>query len=193
MFMKKVARIVISLGMVSTLVFSTGCFGKFALTKKIYEFNDSLGGDDMTGKVIKSLVMWAMWIIPVYGVGVWVDFVILNLIEFWTGSNPLAMQEGQVETQLVERNGIQYQITATRNQFEVVQLSGENKGMKQSLNYNTNEMAWYNTSNGLNNKIIQYNMDDEQLMSVTYYTSDNQPIVVDAKTLNSFAADVAAR
>ena len=66
-------------------VSTTGCFGKFALTKKIYEWNDSLGN-----KFVKTLVLWGLIIIPVYEVCVAADYFVLNLIEFWTGSNLIA-------------------------------------------------------------------------------------------------------
>ncbi len=63
----------------------TGCYGKFALTRKLYDWNGSLGN-----KFVNTLVMWVLMIIPVYGVVTFIDGFILNLIEFWSGSNPLA-------------------------------------------------------------------------------------------------------
>jgi hypothetical protein len=70
-------------------VTSAGCFGKFALTRKIYDFNDNVSGN----KFVRSVAMWAMVIIPVYEVGAVADFLVLNTIEFWTGSNPIAANE----------------------------------------------------------------------------------------------------
>lgn len=59
-----------------------------------------------------------MNLIPLYPVVVFVDAVILNLIEFWTGENPIAMQEGEVQEQLITYNGADYKVTATKNQFQ---------------------------------------------------------------------------
>lgn len=42
--------------------------------------------------------------IRVYSFAVFVDAVILNLIEFWTGSNPISMNEGDIEIQYKKRN-----------------------------------------------------------------------------------------
>jgi hypothetical protein len=84
-------------------VIQTGCFGSFALTKKVYEFNDGL-----ENKWLKSIAFWGLNIIPVYGFAGFVDVVILNLVEFWTGSNPLAMQEGEVEEQIIAFRGESY-------------------------------------------------------------------------------------
>ena len=84
-------------------VIQTGCFGSFALTKKVYEFNDGL-----ENKWLKSIAFWGLNIILVYGFAGFVDVVILNLVEFWTGSNPLAMQEGEVEEQIIAFRGESY-------------------------------------------------------------------------------------
>jgi hypothetical protein len=64
---------------------TSACYGKFALTRKVYELN----GQITDNKFVHSLVMWAFQIIPVYGCAAAVDVVVLNLIEFWTGSNPM--------------------------------------------------------------------------------------------------------
>ncbi len=64
---------------------ATGCYGKFALTKKLHGWNGTLGN-----KFVNTFVFWLFLIIPVYGVCTFVDGVILNLIEFWTGQNPMA-------------------------------------------------------------------------------------------------------
>jgi len=67
----------------------SGCFGSFALTKKIYGFNQGVHEN--------KFVQWALFlgftIIPVYGVGAMVDALVFNSVEFWTGSNPLASAE----------------------------------------------------------------------------------------------------
>ncbi len=64
---------------------ATGCYGKFALVSKLHAWNGSLGS-----KVAQQFVFWAFLILPVYGACMFVDAVILNLIEFWSGKNPLA-------------------------------------------------------------------------------------------------------
>ncbi len=64
----------------------SGCFGSFALTNKIYQFNDGVS-DSM---VVKEVVFLLLIILPVYELSVLGDAVIFNLIEFLTGSNPLA-------------------------------------------------------------------------------------------------------
>ena len=61
---------------------SAGCFGKFQLTRKLYDINQSI--DE---KYIRSATTW-IFIIPYAVTGI-LDFVLFNVIEFWTGENPV--------------------------------------------------------------------------------------------------------
>jgi len=60
---------------------SAGCFGKFQLTRKLYDVNQSI--DE---KYIRSVATW-IFVIPYALTGI-LDFLIFNVIEFWTGENP---------------------------------------------------------------------------------------------------------
>jgi hypothetical protein len=66
----------------------SGCYGKFALTRKIYAVNG-----EVKEKYLRSLVTWAFIIAPVYGVAALADFILFNTIEFWSGNNPVAVNE----------------------------------------------------------------------------------------------------
>lgn len=190
--MKKTAKIFIAIGLISTLFLTTGCFGKFSLTRKVYEIHQSIAGEDMTGKIIKNLLFWVAGHV-VYSATGFVDIFVLNVIEFWTGSNPLAMNVHQKETQIVERNGVKYEIVATQNKFEVKQLNGEKKGLIQSVSFNPSELAWYNTSNGASTKMIQYKVENGEMVSATYFKTNGQTIVLNEAQLNNMFASVAAR
>jgi hypothetical protein len=151
---------------------SSGCFGKFALVRKVYAFNDGLGN-----KFVKSLVFWAFYIIPVYGVCAIVDVVILNLIEFWTGSNPVAMGPNDKETQtVIGKDGNSYEITATQNRFDIVQLTGVNKGTKQSMLFNPSEQTCSIVVNGKESKLVKYN---DANSTVQLFRPDGSSITVD--------------
>lgn len=63
----------------------TGCYGHFPLTKGIYSFNGSVGGDSMGGRVLETVVFWAFLIIPIYSISMLLDAIVFNLIEFWSG------------------------------------------------------------------------------------------------------------
>lgn len=100
-----------------TAVATTGCFGKFALTRKVYGWNDGLGN-----KFVKTLVFWGLIIIPVYELAGAADYFIFNLLEFWTGSNPVAdnrdlrsreLDDGSVE---IRYAGAVYRLVPTGDQ-----------------------------------------------------------------------------
>jgi hypothetical protein len=64
------------------IVFSAGCYGKFQLTRTLYDINTSV-----QDKYVRSAVTWLL-IIP-YGIAGFLDFAVFNLIEFWSGENPI--------------------------------------------------------------------------------------------------------
>jgi len=71
--------LVVSVG----VVVSAGCFGKFQLTRNLYDINKSV-----EDKYLRSVLTWVL-IIP-YGITGFLDFAVFNLIEFWSGENPIA-------------------------------------------------------------------------------------------------------
>lgn len=69
----------------ATGVGTTGCFGGFALTKKLYAFNS-----DISGKWVRWLVFLLFFVFGVYGFTSFIDALVLNSIEFWTGKRALS-------------------------------------------------------------------------------------------------------
>jgi len=61
---------------------STGCFGSFRLTRSLYDVNRSV-----EDKYLRSVVTW-LFILP-YGFTATLDFLIFNVVEFWSGSSPV--------------------------------------------------------------------------------------------------------
>jgi len=101
------------------MITQIGCFGSFALVKKVYEFND-VASDN---KFAKTLLFYVLNIVPVYGIAGFLDLIIFNLLEFWTGSNPIVMNEGEFEEQLMTFKGETYKLTATKNQMKFQKLT----------------------------------------------------------------------
>jgi hypothetical protein len=63
----------------------SGCYGSYALFNAVHKWNGSIGN-----KWINSVVHLVFWIVPVYGICTFADFLIFNTIEFWTGSSVVA-------------------------------------------------------------------------------------------------------
>ena len=121
--------------LLSGSVMFSSCIGSFALTNKVYDWNNSVGD-----KFVNELVFLVANIIPVYSATVFIDAVVLNSIEFWTDSNPIACNVKEVKGEngnyVVETNKKGYVITNEKTK-EVVKL-----------NFNESEKSWSVESNG---------------------------------------------
>lgn len=76
-------RWIISLILAVMISIIGGCYGSFTLVKKVHKWNGTFGN-----KYVNELGFLVLNIVPVYGVAAFVDAIVLNSIEFWTGKNP---------------------------------------------------------------------------------------------------------
>ena len=74
------------------MIVLSGCYGKNACFNKLHDWNGTLGN-----KWLNSIVHFGMHVIPVYGFAYFIDYLVLNTVEFWTGSNPLASGDSYYE------------------------------------------------------------------------------------------------
>lgn len=89
-------RVVLSILAGVLLATSASCYGPFRLTKKVHAWNGTLGND-----IVEEIVFLAFVIIPVYGVCGFLDGVVLNTIEYWTGN--VLITEGEAPVPGEER------------------------------------------------------------------------------------------
>lgn len=150
----------------SIMISQTGCFGSFALVRKLYEFNDSASDN----KVVKTLLFYVLNIIPVYGIAGFLDVVIFNLIEFWSGSNPIAMKAGEVEEQLITMKGEVYKVTASKNKMEFEKAENGDFVSMGSMIFNEEDKSWNFAKDGKIEKLASF---DETTNMVTYYNEGN--------------------
>ena len=106
MSVKKIKKNMLVSLLLLSIFLSGNCFGKFALVRKIYDVNDGLtfGATGKLGGVIKSIVMLVFVFLPVYGISLFLDIVVFNLLEFWTDKNPMAVNEKPVQELASEGN-----------------------------------------------------------------------------------------
>jgi hypothetical protein len=118
----KTHRYLLSLVLVGVMAASaSGCFGKFAATRALYNFNSTISTD----KVVRSLVMCGLIIIPVYGLFGLGDVVLFNVIEFWGGTNPIVEAQTEVDgTVRLVRGGDVYELRPVGAQEVRVSLNG---------------------------------------------------------------------
>ena len=178
--MKILRKTAFMLAMSSLVITQTGCFGEFALVRKVYTWNE----DVSSNKFVKTLVFYVLNIVPVYGIAGFIDVVILNLIEFWSGSNPLSMNEGDYEMQMATIEGVEFKIEATKDTFTTTQLSGDKSGEVRVMMFDRNDLTWkYSDSKVCEQPVLGFL--DTQGNDVRLYT--------DFGTVDMAAADLADR
>ena len=172
--MKKFISVIMIAAILGT---STGCFGEFALTRKLWAWND----DVTDSRFVNNLVFYALAILPVYEVVGAADLIIFNLIEFWTGDNPLAMQEGERDRQIIPLDGEEYIVEASKNQFELIAPDGE----RTILRFEESDASWNLISNGVSQKLTASVENEEGI----YYQIYGQESVVSLKANTAYDAD----
>lgn len=102
-------RLIMCVCLSSTILFNS-CLGSFSAFNNLRDWNDGL----TDSKFLDNLVFWVLNIVPVYGLFFLGDVIIFNVIEFWSGSNPIAMEEGDMERQIIEKDGNIFEMIATK-------------------------------------------------------------------------------
>lgn len=139
----KIAAILLS----GSLLFSS-CVGSFGLFNRLSSWNQSVGN-----KFVNELVFLAFNIIPVYGVAYIADALVINSIEFWSGSNPMA-NVGDVK-KVKGENG-DYLVKTLENGYSITK-EGETTSM--DLTYNKEKSTWNVEANGESAELIKINND----------------------------------
>ena len=131
----------------------SSCIGSFALTNKLLNWNNQIGN-----KFVNELVFFAFWIIPVYEVTSIADVLVLNSVEFWSGTNPIAcgkkVIDGHDGRYLVECDGKGYTITSC------------NDGTVVRLDFDDTDRSWSVTSGDQTVKFMTF-IDDTHVNMIT--------------------------
>ncbi len=130
-------KITICITLSASILFSS-CLGSFSAFNGLKDWNQDL----TDSRFVNNLVFWGLNIVPVYGLFFLGDTLIFNVIEFWSGSNPIAMKEGESEMQIVEKDGNTYEMLATKNRLQINIIEGERKGEKLDLVYSPSKKSW---------------------------------------------------
>lgn len=147
----KISLAALSLAGVS-LLFSS-CIGSFSLTNSVLKWNKQL-----SSKAVNELVFIAFWILPVYEVTAIADLLVLNSIEFWSGSNPVTASTKVIDTEqgryLVACDGKGYTVTH------------ENSGREMRLEFEENTQTWSFVKNDESYPFMTF-VDDSHVKMIT--------------------------
>ncbi len=145
--MKRSTSTLVAVALSGTILFSS-CVGSFGLFNRISSWNQSIGT-----KFVNELVFLALNIVPVYGVAYLADALVINSIEFWSGSNPMA-NVGDVK-KVKGENG-DYLVKTLENGYSITKV-GEETSM--DLIYDKEANTWNVVSNGENTELLKMNND----------------------------------
>ena len=144
--MKKISLSAACVLLAGSLMCSS-CIGSFSLFNGYEKWQCNMTSNKYVNGIV-GLILQPI----VGGICLTVDAVVLNTIEFWTGSNPLAAN--QVKT-VMGQDGRYYAIKTLKNGYEVKSPTGE----KTLFIHNANNDSWSMTQNGVTKEIIRFNAD----------------------------------
>ena len=153
--MKREKLTLVAVLLSGSLLFSS-CVGSFGLFNRLSSWNQSIGS-----KFVNELVFLAFNIVPVYGVSYLTESyrplknhaLVINSIEFWSGSNPMA-NVGDVK-KVKGENG-NYMVKTLENGYSITK-EGETASM--DLIYNKEANTWNVVANGESAELIKMNND----------------------------------
>ncbi len=133
---KRYISVAVVLALGGSMLF-TSCIGKFALTNRLLSWNKQIGS-----KFVNELVFFAFWVLPVYEISCLADVLVINSIEFWSGSNPLTASTKVIGTEsgryLVKCDGKGYDIINETN-GQTVRLDFEEESQTWSVDFDGNK------------------------------------------------------
>ena len=150
-----------------TILFSS-CVGSFGLFNRISSWNQSIGT-----KFVNELVFLALNIVPVYGVAYLADALVINSIEFWSGTNPMA-NVGDVK-KVKGENG-DYLVKTLENGYSITK-EGEDSAME--LIYNKEANTWNVVADGVSTELLQMNNDGTAQMTLP--NGEEMTVTLDAQ------------
>lgn len=147
--MKKTKLTVALVCLLCGAMLSSSCIGSFSLTNRLLTWNKNIGN-----KFLNELVFFAFWVLPVYEVTCLADVVVLNSIEFWSGTNPVASGKKIIEGSDGQRYLVQWD-------GKGYTIKGQNDNSVVRLNFDAEEQQWsYDINNGEARGILFTFVDD---------------------------------
>ena len=170
----KVNKTLIAVLLLSTSLLCSSCIGSFKLWSGLKEWNQGIGN-----KFVNELVFIALNIVPVYGVAYFADVVVLNTIEFWTGSNPVASNE----VKEVEGEHGNYLVASNENGYTIT-----NKEDNQSLDlvYNKENKSWNAVTESESFELVK--MNDDGTATINMQNGTSMTVVPDSEGIASVRA-----
>ena len=172
--MKKINLKVMSCLLAGTFLFSSCFVGKFGLFNKYANWQTHMTSNKFVNAIVGVILG------PIVGsVCLLADTLLLNSIEFWSGSNPVQANIGTTK-QVMGKDGQYYAVTTLKDGYEVKAPNGE----VTHLIHNAESDSWSVEQNGVQQELFRYNGDGTIKVTVNGETQDftlNERGVADAR------------
>ncbi len=126
---KKIFRKALAALLCASMLTATSCIGQFRLTNRLLGWNQTIGN-----KFVNELVFFAFWILPVYEVSALADILVLNSIEFWSGTNPMAKGD-----KIIDGSDGKYLVRCDGKGYDIESLTD---GSSVRLDFNAQTSTW---------------------------------------------------
>lgn len=127
------------IAMALVVILLAGCMGSFRLTKSLYSWNQTAGDP-----YVNHAIFWVLGVTQVYTVTLFVDMWGLNLIEFWTGANPMDGATAALDREIITHDGQRMMLHAEHNRMTITDATGT----ATQLSYDTTSGNWMLDANG---------------------------------------------
>ena len=146
--------------------FFSSCIGSFGLSGRLLSWNKSI-----SDKFVNELVF--LCLTPIYGVTLAADYLVINAIEFWSGSNPMA-SVGDIRK--VKGENADYLVETLKNGYSITK-EGETEGFQ--LLYNEELNSWNVVADGVSTELFQF--DNEGMAQITLPAGEKMSVSIDAQ------------
>lgn len=169
--MKKISLKMAAAALICSSFMLSSCIGSFALHNRLLTWNQGIGN-----KYINELVFLAFNIVPVYPVCYLADALVINSIEFWSGSNPMA-SIGDVKK--VQGENGNYLVTTLENGYSIVKEGDEN--IQMALIYDAESSTWNVVADGVSTQLLKMNSDGTAELALQ--NGENMTVALNAQGL----------
>jgi len=150
--MKKYKLQVAALLMAGCIITSS-CIGSFGLFNKYANWQKEMTNSKFVNAIVGFILM------PIVGsITLFVDLVVLNTIEFWSGENPVAENIGKTKM-VTGKDGLLYAVKTLRDGYEITAPNGE----VTLLSYDKANDSWSVSQNGNVQELFRFNKDGKSI------------------------------
>ena len=126
----------------------SSCIGSFGLFNRVLAWNKEVTDNKFINEVLFVVIS------PAYAVCSFIDLIVFNSVEFWSGSNPMAHRVGKTQ-QILGEDGKYYAVKTLKDGYEITKPNGE---VLQYL-YDRQTDSWSQVVNGETKELFRFNKD----------------------------------